>query len=324
MAFFSWSRTANSNASADATINWAEGQPPSSVNDSARAMMARTAEYRDDIAGITATTGTSTAYAFTSFQVFTSLANMNNSKIVFVPHATNTGACTLNVDGLGAWALRSASGADIPSGTLLASTPYAATFYSGSNQWILHGFYGNPYNIPIGGGMTFFGSTAPNSSFVFPTGQAISRSTYSTLFGIVSTVFGVGDGSTTFNLPDLRGRVPLIADDMGGSAAGRSTGFSLGITGGAQSHSITTAEMPAHTHVNTLTDPGHLHTYTRADSNGAGYTNVATSFTGTVSSSQNTGTATTGITINNASQGSGSAMSLIQPSLGVFFIMRVI
>ena len=60
MSFFKWSKTANNNANADGTINWAEGQAPSTVNDSARAMMAAAAKYRDDIAGVT-TGGTATA-----------------------------------------------------------------------------------------------------------------------------------------------------------------------------------------------------------------------------------------------------------------------
>ena len=54
MSFFRWSKTANNNANADGTINWAEGQAPSTVNDSARAMMAAAAKYRDDIAGVIA------------------------------------------------------------------------------------------------------------------------------------------------------------------------------------------------------------------------------------------------------------------------------
>ena len=51
MTLYKWSQTASADATADSTINWAEGQAPSSVNDSARAMMAATAKFRDDIAG---------------------------------------------------------------------------------------------------------------------------------------------------------------------------------------------------------------------------------------------------------------------------------
>ena len=54
----------------------------------------------------------------------------------------------------------------------------------------------------------------PNSSFVFPVGQAISRTTYSALFAIMGTTHGSGDGSTTFNLPDKRGRVVAAPDPM--------------------------------------------------------------------------------------------------------------
>jgi hypothetical protein len=66
-------------------------------------MMARTAEYRDDIAGAITTGGTATAYTVTSFQVFDTLAHLAGQKIAFVPHATNTNAVgvdvTLSVDG---------------------------------------------------------------------------------------------------------------------------------------------------------------------------------------------------------------------------------
>ena len=77
MAFWKWSRTASSNATADSTINWAEGMAPSAVNDSARAMMARLAEWRDDVSGTITTGGTSTAYTVTSNQGFDTLAHLN-------------------------------------------------------------------------------------------------------------------------------------------------------------------------------------------------------------------------------------------------------
>jgi fatty acid/phospholipid biosynthesis enzyme len=107
MTFYKWSQTASADATADSTINWAEGQAPSSVNDSARAMMAATAKYRDDIAGAIVTGGTSTAYTVTSYEVFDTLAHMNGQMIAFTPHATNAATVTLNVDSLGARPLRS-------------------------------------------------------------------------------------------------------------------------------------------------------------------------------------------------------------------------
>jgi microcystin-dependent protein len=77
--------------------------------------------------------------------------------------------------------------------------------------------------IPIGGLLTYIGVSAPNSAFVLPFGQAISRTTYATLFALTGTTFGPGDGSTTFNVPDLRGRAVCGQDNMGGSAAERIT-----------------------------------------------------------------------------------------------------
>ena len=212
LPFYNWSKIAANNANADSTVNWAEGQSPSSVNDSARAMMASTAAFRDDIAGAIVTAGTSTAYTVSSYQVFDTLAHLAGQLIAFTPHTTQTGTCTLNVDGLGAKPLRSAPGVEIPSGTLIQGTPYIALFNNTDGAFYLHGLYGNPYNVPIGGGMDYWFSTAPNSSFVFPVGQAVSRTTYATFFANVGTTFGAGDGSTTFNLPDKRGRASAMIE----------------------------------------------------------------------------------------------------------------
>lgn len=68
--------------------------------------------------------------------------------------------------------------------------------------------------------MPFAGDVAP-SGCLFCYGQAVSRTTYAALFAVIGTTYGAGDGSTTFALPDLRGRVPGGKDDMGGSAASR-------------------------------------------------------------------------------------------------------
>lgn len=73
---------------------------------------------------------------------------------------------------------------------------------------------------PSGVVLPYAGAAAP-SGWMLCYGQAVSRTTYAALFTAIGTAYGVGDGSTTFNLPDLRGRVPGGKDDMGGSAAGR-------------------------------------------------------------------------------------------------------
>jgi microcystin-dependent protein len=116
--------------------------------------------------------------------------------------------------------------------------------------------------MPVGVVVPFAGSTSPAGWFLC-FGQAISRTTYAGLFATIGTTYGSGDGSTTFTLPDLRGRVVAGEDDMGGTAASRLTaagsgitGTNLGATGGTQTHTFTSAEMPSHTH----TQDSHNHT----------------------------------------------------------------
>ena len=101
--------------------------------------------------------------------------------------------------------------------------------------------------------MPYAGASAP-SGWLLCYGQAISRTTYAALFAIIGTTYGSGDGSTTFNVPDLRGRVIAGQDDMGGTSANRLTdqsggldGDTLGDTGGSETHTLTAAEM-AHIH----------------------------------------------------------------------------
>src|SRR5258707_6849253 len=74
----------------------------------------------------------------------------------------------------------------------------------------------------IGAVVGYAGSSAP-SGWLFCFGQNVGRTTYATLFAVIGTTYGAGDGSTTFGVPDLRGRVPFGKDDMGGVAASRLT-----------------------------------------------------------------------------------------------------
>ena len=112
------------------------------------------------------------------------------------------------------------------------------------------------FTLPAGLIFPYAGITAP-SGYVLCYGQAISRTTYATLFTAIGTTYGTGDGSSTFNLPDLRGRVVAGQDDMGGTSADRLTnqtagvnGDTLGATGGAETHLNTSAQsgLRSHTH----------------------------------------------------------------------------
>lgn len=109
----------------------------------------------------------------------------------------------------------------------------------------------------------YAGSSAP-TGWLLCDGSPISRSTYPALFAVIGTTYGAGDGSTTFNIPDLRGRVVAGVDNMGGSDAGRlDWANTLGTVGGTQTHTLTTAEMPSHTHIQNShnhTQNSHNHT----------------------------------------------------------------
>lgn len=243
-----WSRTAASNGTADPGAPWPEGMAPSAVNDAARGMMASAAAFRDDIAGAIATGGTSTAYTVTSYQIFDTLAHMSGQIIAFTPHATNGATVTLNVDGLGAKPLRSAPSVELPAGVLVQGTPYVALYNNSDAVWYLQNYHVNPYVVPIGGMIDWFGASVPNSSFAFPTGQQISQSTYSVLYALFgSNKYGT-DGGGLFYMPDVTGRVTAMKEATATrltTAGGGVDGGTLGAVGGAQNVTLATAQIPA-------------------------------------------------------------------------------
>lgn len=117
--------------------------------------------------------------------------------------------------------------------------------------------------VPVGVVDAFAGSTAP-SGWLLCYGQAVSRTQYPVLFNVLSTTYGAGDGSTTFNIPDMRGRAVAGKDDMGGSAASRITSGVTGITGTSLGSAGGTQNPPLHSHANTASFSGnaasHSHT----------------------------------------------------------------
>jgi len=99
--------------------------------------------------------------------------------------------------------------------------------------------------VPTGTVSAFAGSAAP-TGYALCDGSAVNRTTQAALFAVIGTTYGVGDGSTTFDLPDLQGRV--IAG-MGGSLLSGTD--ALGAEGGVKEHTLTIDQMPSHTHAGT-------------------------------------------------------------------------
>ena len=191
--------------------------------------------------------------------------------------------------------------------------------------------------VPVGVVNPFAGATAP-SGWLLCYGQAVSRTAYPVLFTTLSTTYGSGDGSTTFNIPDMRGRAVAGKDDMGGTAASRLTATvlsaanTLGATGGTQTHTLTEAQMPVHTHIqnaHTHTQDPHNHTLRGDEPTYAGnplvphlqpwynYVGIATSsvINNTTAVNQNT-------TATNQNTGSGSAHLNTQPTIVLNYIIK--
>ena len=92
-------------------------------------------------------------------------------------------------------------------------------------------------NTPVGSISLFAGTTAPNGWLICD-GSAVSRTTYANLFSVIGTTYGSGDGSTTFNIPNLKGKVPVGLDSS-------DTSFdTIGETGGEKAHTLTNNELP--------------------------------------------------------------------------------
>ena len=178
---------------------------------------------------------------------------------------------------------------------------------------------------PVGIVSAFAGATAP-AGWLLCFGQAISRTSYAALFTALGTTYGVGDGTTTFNLPDYRGRVLAGADNMGGTLANRLTaasGWTAGATipnaQGSEVHTLTAAQMPVHGHG--VNDPSHQHLFTRpAMVGGTGRGANPANFDVQIIQQALTEGALTGISIQNA--GGDGAHNNVQPTIITNYIIR--
>jgi microcystin-dependent protein len=166
---------------------------------------------------------------------------------------------------------------------------------------------------PPGTVISYISSSTP-AGWLLCDGSAYSRVEYLNLFKIIGTTYGAGDGTTTFNVPDLRGRTTI-----GFGAGAGLTNRDMAVSGGAETHTLTTAEMPSHNH--DITDPGHTHSYVN-NVNDQNTDNAFSTETAADSAdlAQTTGTSTTGITINNT--GGGGAHNNMQPFVVLNYLIK--
>ena len=174
--------------------------------------------------------------------------------------------------------------------------------------------------IPTGS-IQLYGAALAPTNWLLCDGTAVSRSTYSALFAVLGTTYGVGDGSTTFNVPDLRGRV----------AVGKSSDsefLSMGLTGGAKTVTLTTAQIPSHTHTGTTsTDGNHRHQIVinnhseGTGGNAFGFEDMNPGIIGPVSgNSEYAGSHNH--TFTTAAAGSGGSHNNLQPYITLTYIIK--
>lgn len=338
-AYWQWSKTAATNSGADPSINWAEGMSPSSVNDSARAMMARSAEYRDDISGLLATAGGPTAYTVTTNQGLASTPN-DGQLLSFTINATNGAAATLQADGGTVYPIQSAAGVAVASATLISGSPYSVKFSTANSAWMLKGFYASPTNVALGMMVPFTLTTVPNSNFVFPAGQCLSTTTYAAYWTALGSPASGSCPGGQFAIIDLSGRVPAGLDTMPGFAAknrltasGTGCGTAMTTVGaicanGVQESTVTLAQLPTN-----IASSG-----TSQVAPGSGLAVPVTSSGTSTTTNDNSGVfyypgSTSGYNYLLAVNGTASVVSTntsgnlrpqIQPTIGVTYLLRVL
>lgn len=166
--------------------------------------------------------------------------------------------------------------------------------------------------IDIGTIVPFSGAIAqiPNG-FMLCDGSAISRTTYATLFSIIGTTYGEGDGSTTFNLPNLQGKTLVGVDS-------EDTDFdTLGETGGEKTHTLLTSEMPSHNHNRIRVVAGNQFLGIA----GGSYANVAGL---NLNSGKYPYTDETNTNVETSNTGGGQSHNNLQPYITINYIIKVL
>lgn len=308
---YTWSLTAADNDDADSAINWAEFQDADTVNNSARQMMARVAEFRDDLMPTRTSSGSSNAYSVTSSGAPSALTA--NFVVWFVADKTNTGAATLTVDALTSKPLRAKSGQNLSAGDIQASTIVGAYYNVETDEYLIvnSGFHTNALAPTIAaanntglkvGDVLISLDTTPKTGRVRLTEatQSLTKTTYPDLNTWASNLgYPWGSAATTFNIPPAAGYFLRFAAttstiDTGGARTAGSTQsdqnktHTHAFTSASHTHTVsgTTDAEGEHTHTysgTTALEGAHVHGFTAS-----GTTNTEPAHTHTIANAGNT------------------------------------
>lgn len=240
--------------------------------------------------------GSANTYTATVIPAIT--AYTAGQRFTFKAANTNTLTSTLNVSGLGVKTIKRA-GAALGAGDIISGQIYEVE-YDGTDFQLI-----SPINTTPSGSMQMFAGASAPTGWLLCDGTSYLRADYPILFGVLGSTYGSADG-THFNVPDMRGRIPVgVGTGTGGGASGTGapaggsalTAVALATWKGEETHTLTVPEMPSHTH------------------NFDHYSGGGTGTSAGVPSQPESPTATSGT-------GGGGAHNNIQPVMGVNFIIK--
>ena len=267
-----------------------------------------------------------------------------NKKLYFI-YNNSTGAVTVKVSGQTGVSVPAtakitlvSNGTDIVTATnyiptlispTLTGTPVAPTASVGTSttQIATTAFV---QAAGLTGEIKMWGVSSAPSGYLLCNGAAVSRTTYAALYAVYGTTFGVGDGSTTFNVPDFSGRMPIGVNGT----------YTLASTGGAATTTISSANLPSHTHSFSATtgsmsanashqhgvlgSAGYHYVADGGQNNGGSASNpfsLGSENYGNYTTSQNLDH-THSVSGTTGSTGSGTAATTISPYLGIYYIIK--
>jgi len=223
-----------------------------------------------DITNYSMDTGTVNVYAAT-FKQKDPVPQVGMIRSFLVSYI-NTGASTFALDGGAPYQIYGMANTPLQGGEMNGRVWLE---FSAAGNWILINSSQGPLQIPnalysqqaatlgqaqalvVPGQVVYMAMATPPMGFLAANGSAVSRTMYANLFAAIGTTWGIGDGATTFNIPDLRGVVPRGLDDGRGLDPGRMLGSYQADMYMSHNHEIYD---PGHAHA--LYDPGHEHSIT--------------------------------------------------------------